>query len=447
MMKKKKEKGILYLSLITMAILTTTLNAEIDIGNDNLDIGKASNLKEYNQIIEYIGNDNLDIGKASNLKEYYRMLEYIKNNNPKAKDIIETKKLKDGDIISCVDVYSQSALKKLKGKLKFQPDNLPKELKSNESTVELNDEKSIDISNTAFRVDCPKGTIPKKKLLIEDLKRFKTIEDFKSKDSKNKNIENPKVSSNPHEYAVVGRTINNRGAKTDINVWSPYVEKNSEFSLSQLWASRGSGSNLETVEAGIQKYKNKYGDYRSHLFIYFTPDNYGSGGCYNLDCNEFVQTNNSVYIGGGFNNYSSDGGNQYHISLQFYKDGKDGNWWLKYGNTWVGYYPKSLFDSNGISSYASMVEYGGEIINYGNSRHTKTDMGSGKFPSAGWKHASFQKNIGYYNLSQSFTHLTNNWESVTKSSCYDIDFTQNNGSSWGSHFYFGGPGYHSVNCP
>jgi len=120
---------------------------------------------------------------------------------------------------------------------------------------------------------------------------------------------------------------------------------------------------------------------------------------------------------------------------------------LKYGNTWVGYYPKSLFDSTGIKSYASYTEYGGEIVDKVSGRHTKTDMGSGKFPSAGWKHAAFQKNIGYYTLSQSFTHLTNNWESVTNSSCYDLDFTQNSGSSWGSYMYLGGPGYHPTNCP
>ena len=243
MMKSKKERGILYFSIITMTILTS-LNAETDIENDNIDIGNASNLKEYN-----------------------RMLEYIEKYNPKAKDIVETKKLKDGDIVNCIDIYSQLSLKNLKGKLKFQPDNLPKELKSSESTFELNDEKSIDISNTAFRVNCPKGTIPQKKLLIEDLKRFKTIEDFRLKHSSYKNKENTKASNSTHEYAVVGKTINNRGAKTDINLWSPYTEKNSEFSLSQLWAVRGSGSNLETVETGIQKYKDLYGDYRSHLFI------------------------------------------------------------------------------------------------------------------------------------------------------------------------------------
>src|SRR5207244_4070087 len=83
------------------------------------------------------------------------------------------------------------------------------------------------------------------------------------------------------------------------NVWGPHTNRSDEFSLSQIWVVRGSGANLETVETGWQKYRDFYGDYRPRLFIYFTPDNYGSGGCYNLSCNAFVQVNNSVYIGGG----------------------------------------------------------------------------------------------------------------------------------------------------
>ena len=100
--------------------------------------------------------------------------------------------------------------------------------------------------------------------------------------------------------------------------------------LSQMWVVRGSDSNKETIEGGWQKYRDLYGDWRSRLFIYFTPDNYGSGGCYNLTCGAFVQVNNSVYIGGGFTNYSSHGGPQHTFKLLY----KDGEIWSVVATVW-----------------------------------------------------------------------------------------------------------------
>jgi Neprosin len=71
----------------------------------------------------------------------------------------------------------------------------------------------------------------------------------------------------------------------------------------------------------------------ARLFIYFTPDNYGSGGCYNLSCSAFVQTTNTIVIGGPWSTYSSLCGAQYEVKLLWYKDGTTGNWWLRYGDT------------------------------------------------------------------------------------------------------------------
>ena len=56
-----------------------------------------------------------------------------------------------------------------------------------------------------------------------------------------------------------------------------------------MWVYRGSGANLDPVEAGWQKYQDLYGDANPHLFIYFTPDNYGAGGRYNTSCTGWVQ--------------------------------------------------------------------------------------------------------------------------------------------------------------
>lgn len=64
-------------------------------------------------------------------------------------------------------------------------------------------------------------------------------------------------------------------------------------------------------------------------------------GCYNLSCAGFVQTSSSFHLGAGFSDYSIFDGPQYEIQLQYYL--YQGNWWLSVGNTWVGYYPSSIY--------------------------------------------------------------------------------------------------------
>jgi hypothetical protein len=247
-----------------------------------------------------------------------------------------------------------------------------------------------------------------------------------------------------HQYAAVYRNVSNWGAESNLNVWQPYLMRRDEFSLSQIWVSRGSGADRETVEAGWQKYHDLYGDWRSHLFIYFTPDNYGSGGCYNLDCSGFVQTNNSIVIGGTLGPVSTLGGPQYSIRLLLYKDGTTGHWWLRYGTTWVGYWPRDLFDSRGLRNRGARVTYGGEIIDVqAGGQHTRTDMGSGRFPSTGFGQAAYQRKIRYVDTSNYYRHAGGTTSIVTDRFCYHLAKKRSTDSNWKRYFYFGGSGRNS----
>ena len=313
---------------------------------------------------------------------------------------------------------------------------------------------------------CPADTVPVLRLTMDTLERFRTLDEFRRKvpghitpsygppdgiaDRRSLQPELPDGIEPParagstafHQYAHAYQVVANMGAESYLNLWNPYTERSSEFSLSQIWVTRGGGSSLETVEAGGQKYRDLYGDYNARLFIYFTPDNYGSGGCYNLTCGAFVQTNSSIVIGGSFSVYSSTDGAQYDIKLLWYKDGTNGHWWLRYGNTWVGYYPRSRFDSNGLINSADYIDYGGEILDTaGDGIHTRTDMGSGAFASLGWQKAAFQRNILYVDTGNTYrtpsltaTH-TDYW-------CYNI-LLYSSSSSWGTYFYAGGSGYNT----
>ncbi|XP_074336861.1 protein neprosin-like [Apium graveolens] len=155
------------------------------------------------------------------------------------------------------------------------------------------------------------------------------------------------------------------GTKANINIWSPQVSDQNEFSLSQVWVIYGSFSNdLNTIEAGWKVSPELYGDSCPRFFTYWTNDAYQSTGCYNLLCSGFVQTNNKIAIGAAISPVSSDDKRQFDIGIMIWKlfDPKHGNWWFQFGTGLIiGHCPSFLFTQ--LRSHANMVQFGGEIVN------------------------------------------------------------------------------------
>lgn len=388
------------------------------------------------------------IERVKDKDERVRMEQYIEDYYQQVK-IVESIKALSGEIIDCVDIYTQPAMNspEMKGhEIQFEPQNMPEEFINQRRTGGVEIQEPGQLYQLTGET-CPKMTIPLRRLDMETLTRFETLEDFFNK--RGGFIEPPcggDATPANHEYAHAYLSVDNWGAESILNVWSDYVERADEFALSQIWVVRGSGSDRETVEAGWQLYPNLYGDWRSHLFIYFTPDNYGSDGCYNLSCGAFVQVNNSVYISGGFDQYSTVGGGQREFKLALIKDHNSGHWWLRYGQTWVGYWPRDLFDTSGLRNMGEKVDFGGEIINKEtDGRHTRTDMGSGHWPYEGFGYAAYQRAIRYVDTTYTYNYATGLTESRTDDQCYDIDLTNSSGN-WETYFFFGGSGYNSQ-CP
>lgn len=385
--------------------------------------------------------------------EYRRMLDFLERQVP-TEGVVKSLETAWGDVIDCVDVKLQPALLRPgmeNHRLQLEPRSSAS-LRAIEGTT-LDAQSKLSEQDYARLPDtCSRGTVPIRRLTIDELTRFQTLDDFLARhpgrDGRGREIARPEDlpeagPTDRHQYAVGRRYVQNWGAESVLNLWKPYTESSAEFSLSQIWVARGSGDDLETLEAGWQKYRQKYGDWRSRLFIYFTPDNYDGDGCYNLDCGTFVQTDNSVYIGGGFTDYSTHDGPQYTVKLLWYKDGESGNWWLRYGSTWVGYYPRDAFDSNGLRDRGSRVTFGGEIIdNRTDGRHTRTDMGSGYMPAYGWRWAAYQRSVRYVDTANFYRRASSLSTIVSDEDCYDIDLAESSGS-WEVHFYFGGWGYNS----
>jgi hypothetical protein len=387
-----------------------------------------------------------DVDRVSNATERARMEKYVADLQA-SKQVVVTIAGLEGETIDCVDVNGQPALKRpeMKGHVvQFAPTTLPQ---SRSESTSPEDKVLVPGQIYGLRGErCPERSVPMTRLTMDTLKHFRTLDEFLRKQSDLQRPTGGGSAAVTHEYAHASRNVDNWGAESVFNVWSPYVERADEFSLSQMWVTRGSGGNLETVEGGWQVYRDLYGDWRAHLFIYFTPDNYGNGGCYNLSCSGFVQVNNSIHIGGGFANYSSEGGSQYAFKFLWYKDGREGHWWLRYEDTWVGYYPRTLFDTNGLRNDASNVDFGGEIVNLKtDNRHTRTDMGSGNWPYQGYGSTAYQRSVRYVDTSNFYQQATNLNRSVTNDRCYDLSLHSSSGT-WEQYFYFGGSGRNSQ-CP
>jgi len=335
-----------------------------------------------------------------------------------------------GKYVDCVPVRSQPTVRDLKlATMATPPAAAPARSAAGKAarsalTMGLHDAYGNAIS-------CPAGSIPMLRLSLRTMSGFPTLHAFLAKGPDGA-AGVPKVTANAHRYAYGYQSVTNYGGNSWLNVWNP----SGQFTLSQQWYVNGSGSGTQTVEGGWVHYPAKFGA-KSVLFIFSTPDDYASG-CYNLDCSGFVQTSSSVTLGAPFTNYSHYGKTQYGFSLQwkYY----NGNWWMYYQGNAVGYYPASVFNGGPMGTNSNLNEFGGETYTSGTSW---PQMGSGKFPKAGFKQAAYQRTIFYNPRNENGG--TGVWSSLTpvatNPSCYKIKYTPSSkGGSWGTYFYYGGPG-------
>ncbi|MED6120446.1 hypothetical protein PIB30_020950 [Stylosanthes scabra] len=374
-------------------------------------------------------------------------LEFLKLKRIRAhlakinKPALKTIQSPDGDLIDCVLSHQQPAFDhpNLRGQRPLDPPERPKGYENkNNGKMEM---ESFQLWSDAGE-ECPEGTIPIRRTKEEDVLRASSIRRFGRKP---RHVRRDSTG-NGHEHAVV--FVNGEeyyGAKANINVWAPRVTDQYEFSLSQIWVIAGSfGYDLNTIEAGWQVSPELYGDNNPRFFTYWTTDAYQATGCYNLLCSGFIQTNNRIAIGAAISPRSTYNSRQFDIGLMVWKDPRHGHWWLEFGSgLLVGYWPSNMFSH--LRSHASMVQFGGEIVN-SRSRgyHTGTQMGSGHFSGEGFRKSAYFRNLQIVDWDNNLLPLSNIHQLADHSNCYDIRQGTNN--VWGHYFYYGGPG-RNVRCP
>lgn len=358
----------------------------------------------------------------------------------------------NGSIFDCIPIEQQPSLKGAHASIPKAPD-LPHaeppaagatayDQKDQPVAAQLGPDKKDKYGNV---MQCPAGTIPMRRVTLDDMSRFENLRGFLRK-TPTGGAEPPRANTPvvtgqavaaTHRWAHAFQNVSNVGGHSFLNLWQPAIGANQIFSLSQHWYTGGSGNGLQTAEVGWQVYPQFYGNNRPVFFIYYTADGYNNTGCYNLTCSAFVQTNNSWAIGGAIPQpYSTLNGAQYALEVSFYLSG--GRWWLYVKGTQaanaIGYYPVSIYNNGALAGHASGIDYGGETV----GTTSFPPMGSGQFANQGFGKAAYQRQIYYFPTAGGSA-----WASLTASqswpNCYTAQLN-NYASPWNTSLWFGGPG-------
>uniref|UniRef100_A0A251TJJ1 Neprosin PEP catalytic domain-containing protein n=2 Tax=Helianthus annuus TaxID=4232 RepID=A0A251TJJ1_HELAN len=355
-----------------------------------------------------------------------------KKTNIPRRHAIKTIRVKDGDIVDCVDIYKQPAFDHplLVNHIVQMKSSHLDQMKYTSKTLQNSSSSKAPSQPWLQYGRCPNGTIP---------------------------------------ILALTAGYNYSGARANIKVWNPYVDGvndtemrlHLDYSSSQVMLRACPVEHYdivkETVEAGwmasftfiTAMYKTffkvvlfgplVYKDFKTRLFVYWKADNGSS--CFDLICPGFVQTSSEVLLGGdiGTYNYGSE------IEFQISKDPDTNNWWFLYNSEEVGYWPSDIFQS--MKYEANMVQWGGEVFSpyVGTHPHTDTAMGNGKFADRLYRKSGtmtgllIEENSSPLKRPESYTISSNEWN------CYDADLLDEKVPE--PVFLYGGPGSHfNPNC-
>jgi hypothetical protein len=379
-------------------------------------------------------------GRVADEDEFERMRAYalaLHRDMPVAHSFVES----TGQVFDCVPVGQQPSLRGRAGPIPQPPDLGRLVLGADAGPPSPPPEGPRALDRHGNVAVCPPGHVPVRRITLDEIARFRTLDAFRSKSPRHSMASDPSVPvadlGKNHRYAYTHQTVANFGGHDFLSVWSPPVGDKQIFSLAQHWYTGGTGAGHQTLEVGWQVYPQKYGHAQPVLFIFFTNDNYVNSKVYNLEGPGFVQTVPAWKIGGALSPVSS-GTAQFELEIAVYLH--DGNWWLYLGGTSaanaVGYYPTSIYNGGAMATSADEITYGGETVCEAGG--TWPAMGSGEPAANGWQHAAYQRDIFMFPTDGGARYATLQGETPSPG-CY----TQVVGTArppWNTYFFFGGAG-------
>ncbi|XP_068655248.1 protein neprosin-like [Aristolochia californica] len=377
-------------------------------------------------------------------EEYAEMEKYLATMN---KPAVKTFMTEHGDIFDCVDINKQPAFDNplLKDhKIQLRPSSLPVGMQN----------KSSSSSFIAMKIGlpeegCPPGTVPIRRIRMEELLRAGSVANHRSKYGR---AAHEPLSNEGfvHQHAVLRLDGGGPyyGTAVGLNLWNPNINTaNGEiFSLAQFWIVNDS-SDTNTIEGGWHVRPEMYGNDATHLFIYWTANGYRTG-CHNLECG-FVQVDQRIMPGLSFPQISSYEGIQPGVVLTVIRD-TDGNWWLGFEEAytssfvWVGYWPASIFNS--LNYGANSLHWGGEVCGHTYPGATLPPMGSGQWAYSDYGWAAFANRIKIVGSNNELVDAPDQLATQeTQPNCYTVVDKGNDIGNFGRYFYFGGPGGYCTN--
>ncbi|XP_031504414.1 uncharacterized protein LOC116267011 [Nymphaea colorata] len=371
---------------------------------------------------------------------------------------LEPPNLDNGDMIDCVDFYSQPAMRDRR--IRRNPQSranfmLQGTIAAKNKTRELASDRSGGIDLEEER--CPPGTVPFLKATKAGPLNFSAIDDLVRSRAKffsgSRTVPlDLKDLAKEREYAVVKATNGKyNGAEGTLNVWAPVVEIRSEISVMQIWVVGVSGGNVMTLEAGWMVNPIVFGDFASRFFFFTTNSSYkttlyGENKKRPVEKNnlQFVRQSNYMPFGKALTT-SNYGGRQHAIKISI-KTNEHEDWDLSIDGNLIGFWPKENYD--GRFSLAIQVDWGGEIVNKRSTgKHTITQMGSGHFPQEGIGKAAYISNMALFDENMEVYNPTDKLQKFsTVPNCYDVIIWPPDNER-GCYVTLGGPGYDKDRCP
>jgi hypothetical protein len=303
---------------------------------------------------------------------------------------------------------------------------------------------------------CPDGTIPLRRVTLDQIARYPTLKDFHAKRAHPlRPMARPRAAvpdkgappasaGEGHHYGVGQQAIGNIGGHSFLSLDDPSIGSDQVFALSQQWYTAGAQATLQTAEVGWQVNPTHYNTDQPVLFVYWTNNGYNFNqdpnaqqGVYNLEGAGYVQTNASWALGGALSPVSAVGGQQYEIEVLVYL--YQGNWWLYLGGTSasnaIGYWPTSIYNGGLMASASDTITYGGETCSVTGSY---SPMGTGSFASAGWTQAAYHRDI-YYFPSGGGAAWANLYPIQDVPPLYTVSISTA-ADPWNVYLFYGGPG-------
>ncbi|KAL1223778.1 Protein neprosin [Cardamine amara subsp. amara] len=280
---------------------------------------------------------------------------------------------------------------------------------------------------------CPQGQVP-----IHKPRRLNHSE----------NSFHPNGETLVQHFAMIKKIDDNpwRGTTAVVGINQPQVINNDQFSLALMMLTTKYDGESTTAWFDWAVFPEIYGDTRTRLTAYWTPDT-DVNGCYNVRCKGFVQINKRIFLGAPFAKISVKGGQQYSAFFSITQDPKTNNFLVTVGNNYIGYWPEEilpLFNDGG----AEMVRFGGVTNTRSDGLQSyeiiSPQMGNGNKPledEVDLKHTSFMHSIKYVTQDYQIVDIDDNnfTEDADAGKCFDVSYLGKFGR-FGKSFTFGGPG-------